>query len=101
MSLQRFANFLCEKIKNRKQLIKEHITNKYVVIFSPNISSKEDGEKYGQFCKYKLIKFCPYVDSIIENANDGLTKCPKLTKKLETCQIELSEKYIIVPHTAS
>ena len=34
---------------------------------------KEDSKNYVKFCKYELIKFCPYVDNI-EDAYDGLTE---------------------------
>ena len=43
-----------------KHLIKKHITNEHGVMFSPNISSKKDNGDYGQFCKYELVKSCPY-----------------------------------------
>ena len=73
MSLYTFFQiFYTGKIYGGTQLIKKHQKNKYIVMFSPEISSKEDGENYGQFCKYELIEFCPCVDNI-ENAYNKLT----------------------------
>ena len=42
-------------------------------MFIPNVSTKEDGEKYAQFCKHELFKFCLYIDNI-ENGYDGSIK---------------------------
>ena len=46
------------------QLIRKHKKNKYIVMFSPHLSSNKDGKNYGEFCKYELIKYKPYVGDI-------------------------------------
>ena len=85
---------------NGNQLIKKHQVNKFDVMFSPNISSKEDGENYTQFFKYALIKFDPCVDSI-ENTYDGLSEDSELTKIWGIFQTKLSQNNIDVPDTVS
>ena len=43
------------------------------MIFSPDISKKEDGENYAPVLKYELIILCTYVDHI-ENVYDVLNE---------------------------
>ena len=47
MSLHTFSKvFYVGNRSEATQLIKKHRKNKYIVMFSPNTSSKEDGDKY-------------------------------------------------------
>ena len=48
-------------------------------MFSPHLSSKEDGKNYREFCKYESIKHKPYVDNI-ENAYGICTENFELVK---------------------
>ena len=62
MSLHAFTKvYYAGNICGGKQLITIHQKNKYIVMFSPHLLSNEDGENYGEFCKYELIKHKPYV----------------------------------------
>ena len=69
-------------------------------MFILKLLSKEDGENYGQFCKYELIKHRLYV-GVIENASDGLTKNNDLIKFWRNYQAELVCNKITVPGTVS
>ena len=69
-------------------------------MFSPNISSKENGENYEQFCKYELINFCLYIEDI-GSAYDRLAKNDELKKLWKPFKANLAEKNSTVPSTVS
>ena len=71
-----------------KEHILKHQKNKYIVMFSLHILSKEDGENYGEFSTYEFIKHRLYVGNI-ENTYDNLTENDKLIKLWRNYQAEL------------
>ena len=101
MSLYSFTKeFYAGNVCGGTQLIKKHTKNKYIVMFSPYLSSEEEGENFGEFCKYELIKYRPYVGEI-ENAYNSLTDNSEIKQLWKDHQAYLKSNDCPVPGTVS
>ena len=69
-------------------------------MFSPYLSSEEEGENFGEFCKYELIKYRPYVGEI-ENAYNSLTDNSEIKQLWKDHQAYLKSNDCPVPGTVS
>ena len=101
MSLYSFTKeFYAGNVCGGTQWIKKHTKNKYIVMFSPYLSSEEEGENFGEFCKYELIKYRPYVGEI-ENAYNSLTDNSEIKQLWKDHQAYLKSNDCPVPGTVS
>ena len=82
------------------QVMRKYQKIKYIVIFSPHLSSKEDGKNCGELCKYELVKHKPCVGDI-ENVYYKCTEDCNLIKLWKDYQAELVAKDIPVPNTVN
>ena len=88
MNFLRLSTFAINQ--EEKYLMRTHLKNNLVIMFTPILSTDPSGENYHEFCWLNLIKYKPYVDCV-ENAYNQLTDKREIIKLWEDFSKNLLE----------